>query len=263
MRALFCFLLFSLSAFADSKNVFLTILAQNKEHFLPRYLKSIENLDYDKKKITIYINTNNNQDGTEEILATWAKEHESEFNKVIFENYPASGINFTSGDTKNRSLQIAKESGCDFYFIADCDVFLTPSTLKILVKKDKPIIAPLIYRIPEKEDFVINAWLAVDERGYFIEHPMQWELYFQKKRGTFKVPLVHCVYLIKSEFLDRLSYVDDTGDYEFIVFSRFARENGVDQYICNEEDFGVQFAFFDKIDLDEEARRVKSFLAIP
>lgn len=252
MRTFFCFLLFSLSAFAESETVFLSILAQNKEHFLPRYLSSIERLDYDKKKITIYINTDNNQDETEEVLTAWANEHESEYNSIIFEN-----------DTKNKNLQMAKESGCDFYFTVDCDVFLIPSTLKILMKKDKPIIAPFLYRIPEKEDFVINSWFDVDERGYFIQHPLQWELYDQKKRGTFEASLVHSVYLIKSEFLDRLSYVDDTGDQEFIVFSRFARENGVEQYICNEEDFGVQFAFFDKIDLDEEFRRVKPFLAIP
>jgi len=156
-----------------------------------------------------------------------------------------------------------KDSGCDYYFVVDCDVFLTPSTLKKLVEKDKPMIAPVVYNIPEKNDFCINGWLDVDERGYFREHPKYWELFFKKKRGTFKVPLVHCAYLIKSEFLDRLSYIDDTDDYEFIIFSRFARANGVDQYICNEEDFGVQFAFLDKIDLDEEVRRVKAFLAIP
>jgi len=258
-----------------SKTVFLTILARNKEAFLPRYLKSIENLEYDKKKITIYINTNNNQDGTEELLASWAKEYENEYNEIIFERHHVDNMPKSNphhwfpdrlkilGEIRNRSLEVAKSSGCDYYFVVDCDVFLTPSTLKILVEKDKPIIAPFLYDIPERNDFFINSWFAVDERGYFREHPMQWELYFQKTRGTFEAALVHCAYLIQSEFLERLSYVDGTGDYEFIIFSRFARENGVGQYICNEEDFGVQFAFFDKIGLDEEVRRVKPFLAIP
>ena len=44
------------------------------------------------------------------------------------------------GAIRNKSLQQAKEQKCDFYFVVDCDKFITPCTLKELVNKDKPII---------------------------------------------------------------------------------------------------------------------------
>ena len=48
--------------------ILLAILARNKEHVLPDYLNCIYNQTYNKKLITIYINTNNNCDATEQIL---------------------------------------------------------------------------------------------------------------------------------------------------------------------------------------------------
>ena len=55
--------------------------------------------------------------------------------------------------------------------------------------------------------------------------------------GAFAVPVVHVVYLIKSDYIKNLSYMDGTHEWEFIIFSRNARKNGIQQYICNEEDF--------------------------
>ena len=51
----------------EGEKVLIAILARNKAHLLPEYLDSIKNLEYDKKSIVIYINTNNNHDKTKEI----------------------------------------------------------------------------------------------------------------------------------------------------------------------------------------------------
>lgn len=258
-----------------NQTVFFAILARNKGHLLPRYLKSIENLDYEKKLITIYINTNNNEDDTEEILQSWAKKNKNQYQKIIFEKHHIEEMPESNphqwfkarfkilGEIRNHSLKLAWESGCDFYFVVDCDNFIAPCTLKTLVEKDKPIIAPLLYDIPRKNDFFLNGWFAVDENGYYKSHPDFWLCYYRIKIGTFKVPLVHCTYLVKTEYLDQLTYTDDTDDWEFIIFSRSARNHNIDQYFCNEKDFGVQFALGAKIPLEEEKRQVKPFLAIP
>lgn len=248
----------------EGKEVFLTILARNKEHILPTFLKSIENLDYNKNLITVYINTNNNTDGTAALLATWAKEKEPLYKRIILESHEVKNLSYGTPHEwttdrlhalaviRNKSLALAKESKCDFYFIVDCDNFIIPSTLSDLVKKDLPIVAPMLRSIPEPGDVASNFFCAVTDTGYYQESPEYLEILRRKKIGTFKEPLVHCTYLIQSKYLDQLSYTDDTNDYEFIIFARMARSKGIDQYICNEKEYGYNINFYKKLTLSEE-----------
>ncbi len=271
-------LLFLLSCASpnSSKTVFLAILARNKGHYLPRFLHTIENLEYDKKAITVYINTNNNIDDTEEILEKWIERNTNSYRAIVYEKHSqmdqddAVPHHWTGdkvkklGMIRNKSLQVAKESGSDYYFVVDVDNFLIPTTLKTLIGEDKPIIAPLLRSIPEREHYYCNFFYDVDENGYYREHPGYWDVVLNHWRGSFKVPVVHCTYLIKSEFLDQLNYLDETDHHEFIVFSRNARRAGIDQYICNSEEFGAQFNFHNaNITLEEEKHLTKAFLAIP
>lgn len=254
----------------DDKKVFLTILARNKGHVLPYFLQCIENLDYNKKMITVYINTNNNCDNTEKVLSDWIKKNESAYSCILFEKGEYSLDASTPhewtpqrlkvlANIRNKSLQKTKEYHCDYYFIVDCDNFIAPFTLKELISKDKPIIAPMLTSIPEPGDVASNFFCDITENGYYQAHPDYYALLSRLKVGTFKVPLVHCTYLIKAENLDKLSYTDgDSDEYEFIIFSRHARNNGVDQYICNEKEFGHNLSFFSKVTLEEEKERVKS-----
>lgn len=256
----------------ETKTVFLTILARNKEHVLPKYLDCIEKLDYDKKLITVYINTNNNCDRTEEILKEWAAAHKQEYAAIIFESHQIEELTGTNphewpkerfkiiASLRNKSLQKGKESGCDYYFVADCDNFLTPCTLKTLVSKDKPIIAPLLRSVPASYDVYANYFYDVNERGYYEEHPDYYKILHRTKRGTFQAPVVHCTYLIKKEYLDQLNYMDGSDDWEFIIFSRIARQKQIDQYICNEKVFGTQLHFNRSITLEEEKAAIQHIL---
>lgn len=253
---------------SSTKKVLLAILARNKAHTLPKYLTCLENLDYDKKAITVYINTNNNEDATKEMLLEWVNCHEGDYNKIIVEAQDIKGLPATKphewnaqrfkvlGKIRNKSLQMAKEQKCDYYFVVDCDNFIAPFTLKELVKKDKPIIAPMLRSIPEPRDPFSNYFCAIDENGYYRDHPTYMKILERKITGTFKVPVVHCTYLIKSEVIDQLNYLDKSSDYEFIIFSRIARQNSVGQYICNEKEFGTMLHFFTSLTLSEEAERV-------
>lgn len=251
-----------------SKKVLLAILARNKAHVLPAYLTCIENLDYDKRDITVYINTNNNEDATKELLQEWVTCHEQDYNNIIVEsqdikNLPPSKPHEWNaqrvkilGKIRNKSLQIAKEQKCNYYFVVDCDNFIIPCTLKELIKKDKPIIAPLLRSIPVPGDPFSNYFCAIDENGYYRDHPTYMKILERKITGTFKVPVVHCTYLIKAEVIDQLNYLDKSSDYEFVIFSRIARQNGVGQYICNEKEFGTMLHFYTSLTLSEEAERV-------
>jgi len=256
---------------SDKKSVLLAILARNKAHFLSEYLRCIEQLDYDKKLITIYIDTNNNQDTTEEILKDWVSSHKNLYKKIIFNSHEeeALGVNRPHDWTptrfkvlatiRNNSMQKAKEYNCDYYFVVDCDNFIAPSTLKTLISKKKPIIAPMLVAVPEINDSYSNYFCAVSDSGYYKDHPNYLPILRRTLYGTFKVPVVHCTYLIDSRYIDKLNYIDNTEDYEFVIFSRLARKNGVGQYICNEENFGFLFHFFKDITLEDEAKSAAEY----
>lgn len=256
-----------------NKTVLLAILARNKAHVLPWYLKCLDALDYNKSLITVYINTNNNEDDTLQILEKWAEGNKAKYKDIILDSHTVKELPSSNphdwkpvrfkvlGEIRNKSMRKAKECGCDYYFVVDCDNFIQPTTLKELVKRDKPIIAPMLRAIPNKNDMYCNFFCDVSENGYYKEHPDYANILYRKKIGTHKVPVVHCTYLIKSEYIDKLTYVDSTDDYEFVIFSRSAREHDVGQYICNEYDFGVLLHPADSVSLQEEASIVKDFLA--
>lgn len=253
----------------QEKTVLLAILARNKAHVLPTYLQCIKNLDYDKKLISIYINTNNNVDDTNMILKDWIQKNQNLYNQIVLVDHQIQDVKLTRphewnssrfkilADIRNASMQKAKDLKTDYYFVVDCDNFIAPFTLKELIQKNKPIIAPMLQAIPEKNDCYSNFFCDVTETGYYKDHPNYLKILTYLNTGSFKVPVVHCTYLIKSDYLDQLNYTDGTDHHEFVIFSRAARDRNIDQFICNEKKFGFLLHFHENIDLEEEKKRIE------
>lgn len=251
------------------KTVLLAILARNKAHLLHDYLTCIERLTYQKKLITIYINTNNNDDDTKQILQAWVRKNCKRYRKIVFEAHEVADLKRTKphewnqqrfkmlGQIRNKSLQAAIDNQCEFYFIVDCDNFIAPCTLRELVKKNLPIVAPMLRAIPVPNDTYSNFLTKIKEGDQVIQTHSYSHILRRLKIGTFEVPVVHCTYLVKSEFIPRLSYTDHYHQYEFVVFSRHARQNAVPQYICNEKDFGTILHLGTGLTLAEERAKVR------
>lgn len=256
-----------------NKSVLLAILARNKAHVLPYFLQCINNLEYNKKLITVYINTNNNTDDTQKILEAWASSKKGEYKDIVFESHEVQALSATNphnwtpvrfkvlGTIRNKSMAQAKAYGCDYYFVVDCDNFIAPSTLKTLVNKDKPIIAPMLRAIPNEQDRYSNFFCDITPNGYYKNHPDYAPILFKEKVGTFEEPVVHCTYLVRTDCIDKLTYVDGTDDYEFVIFSRSARNSKVSQFICNEQNFGVLLHPDDACTLQDEAKIMNDWLA--
>ena len=265
---------FKYSSFHDlpsTKTVLVAILARNKAHTLPKYLECIEHLNYDKEKITIYVNTNNNSDRTEAILQEWIQKHEGEYAKIIYESGDVQelgddkstphGWNDTRcsilGRIRDRSLKVALECKCDYYFVIDCDNFITnPYTLKELIAQEKPIIAPMLRCHPHSSVYA-NYWYQADSRWFYKGHPHYNKIMNWSWQSNHRVPVVHCTYLIRSEVIPLLSYTRDweegLNNYEFGIFCRSAVKNGVDQYICNKSFYGSLYLPPGDITLEREA----------
>lgn len=248
----------------NTKTVLLAILARDKEISLPRYLDCIDKLDYDKKSIVVYINTNNNTDNTQSILENWIKKHKNDYKYIDYEPHTVSKF---SGSKKfqaiakiyDKSLNKTLDYKCDYYFVVDCDSFIIPETLKILLSKNKPIVAPILYSIPNMYDVYSNYFAAIDENGYYRDDPLYYSIFYMNKKGTFKVPVVHSTYLVNAQYIDDLKYYDKSNDYPFIVFSKNARKNYIDQYICNDLPFGEIIHFITTPSLEEKMELLGPF----
>jgi len=237
------------------KTVFISVLTRNHGKFLPHYFRSLEEMDYDKKNIVIYINTNNNDDDTMGFLTSWIGQNYFKYRNIIFEKgiddpKITKDLYWDHDDNRrlkkmasirNRSLDICRLEKTDYYFVMDTDNWVAPITLKYLIQKEKPIIAPFI-KLHNDGSMYSNYFNDVTETGYYKSSPLDMDMWRRESMvGTFKVPLVHCTYLIDTKYINDLSYTSSYwGDhhYEFVLFANNAREKNVDQYICNEKMFG-------------------------
>ncbi|MFI5343817.1 MAG: glycosyltransferase family 10 domain-containing protein [Chlamydiales bacterium] len=221
----------------DQKKILLSITSQNKPFLVSKYLSHIDNLNYDKKLITVYINTSKSDETVKQILSEWAEKHANDYKNIIVDNEDDSTN--SPIEIRNKSLQKVKETGSDYYFSVEHDCLITPGTLKTLIKTNKPIVSPLLHVIPGANEVFGNYFCAVSDSGYFENHPGFFPILHRTMIGTFKVPLVFKVYLIQANAIDQLGRLENANEYDFIVLARQARLHNIDQYICNEQEFGV------------------------
>ena len=230
--------------------VLVAILAKQKEPALPLYLECIEALDYPRSSIVLYIRTNNNTDRTEAILRDWVARVGHLYAAVDFdasdvadrvEQYSGDEWNATRfkvlGQIRNASLRRALDLGCDFYFVADVDNFIRPATLRELVALDLPIVAPLLRSIiPER--FYSNYHAEIDPAGYYKNCDQYYWILNRHVRGVVEVPVVNCTYLVRADVIPELTYEEESGRHEYVVFCDSARRAGIPQYLDNRQVYG-------------------------
>jgi hypothetical protein len=237
--------------------VLVAILAKQKAKFLPLYLKCLEQLDYRKSAIHLYIRTSNNTDTTTEILREWLDRRGHLYASVEFDTQDVpervelygvhewNSMRFrVMGRLRDESLRKTVERDCQFYFAADADIFVRPQTLTRLMTLNLPIVAPLLRMISPSDPYS-NFHAAVDATGYYKEVPHYHVLLHWRIRGIIEVPVVHCTYLVRADLVDRLSYRDGTERNEYVIFSDTARAQGITQYLDNRLTYG--YILFDDV----------------
>ncbi len=252
----------------NKNEIFLSILTRNQSNYLNHFFKCINELDYDKKNITVYISTNNNDDDTLEKLHRWIDLNSDKYKSIIFnlDDYPnlKKDMDWESdnghrlkvmGEVRQKSLNACKETDCGYYFVCDTDNWVESCTLKYLISKQKPIIAPYLIDF-EKRNTYSNYFPKIDKDGYFLpDREYEVALWNRSKRGTFEVPVVHCTYLIDTDYIDDLTYISNKKfEYEFVTFSNCAREKKIPQHICNERLF--VYVRYDTIVNSHDAHRM-------
>jgi hypothetical protein len=236
----------------QKNEIFLAILTRNQSSYLKHYLKCIEELDYDKKDITIHVSTNNNDDDTEKVLNDWVNANTNQYKYIIFDRDTYQDLSKdmgweanngyrlkVMGKVRQKSIDTCKKTNCGYYFVCDTDNWIESCTLKYMVSKRKPIIAPYLIDFAKRNTYA-NYFPKIDENGYFLPYrEYEYALWSMEKQGTFEVPVVHCTYMVDTDYLDDLTYISKKPfEYEFVTFSNCAREKGIPQFICNERLFG-------------------------
>lgn len=238
-----------------NKTILMAITPDTKSYFLSKYLSHLENLEYDKKLITIFVDiTKTNEEGAR-ILKSWLEKNKNKYHKIIVDGAFDTEIHLAI--IKNKGLQKAKELDTDYYFSCDNHVFLAPYTLKDLVNKDKPIIAPLLHAIPGINPLQSNFFADVTPVGFFKEHPDFLSIIHRTIKGTIKVPVINLTYLVKTSEIKNFLNFGNSGDFPFILFSKNARDNGVEIYLTNEKPYGVFIHFEEELSRSEERKKFK------
>jgi hypothetical protein len=243
--------------------VLIAILAKDKAYSLPLYLDLILKSDYPKEYIGLYIRSNNNNDNTITILKDWTDQHRQQYIE-IYEDY--SNVKEKVGQYKEhewnatrfkvlanirqKSLDYAYDRGYDYYFVVDCDNFIHPETLPHLISLNKDIVGPFLRK--DTLDYYSNYHHCVDDNGYFSHCGHYEEILNQKIKGQIQVDVIHCTYLISRDCIPKISYIDQTGRYEYVIFSDSCRRNNVDQWIDNTRIWG--YLTFYNIDTFDPAK---------
>jgi glycosyltransferase involved in cell wall biosynthesis len=238
------------SRVSNLPRVLIAILAKQKELALPLYLECIEALDYPKSSIVLYVRTNNNTDGTERLLREWVQkvghhyagiEFDAEAVEAPVEQFGVHEWNETRfrvlGKIRDVSLRSTLDHDCDFYFSADVDNFVRPGTLRELVALGLPIVAPFL-RLIDPNSFYSNYHADIDVNGYYKECDQYHWILNRWIRGVQKLPVIHSTYLVRSDVIDKLAYVDNTTRHDYVIFSETARKGGVPQYLDNRQIYG-------------------------
>ena len=228
--------------------VTIAILAKDKAHTLPLFLRCLQNLTFPKQHIHLYIRTNDNTDETARILQEFIETNGKEYKSVFFDQssiseklkqWPQHTWNKARfkilGKIRQESIEYAKQHD-SHYFVIDCDNFITPETLLTMYNsRDKGIIGPML----QSTSLYSNFHYVVNPHGYHISgNPMYMKLYKRKVCGITPVKVIHCTYFVNKDKLNNINYNDGSGRHEYVIFSDNLRKNNIEQYLDNREQYG-------------------------
>lgn len=268
--------------------IMICILARNKAHALPYFLGQLEELDYPKSRLHLFIRSDHNIDTTAIILKNWTAAVSDFYGSIDYQSdqdnsdRPISYAKETGPfdwteerygriiDLKEEALSLARGRNFDFILFLDVDNFLTyPRTLHRLIERKKPIIAPML----RSTSMYSNFWAGVDSNGYYLRTDNYEPIYKRQIQGCLPVPMVHSTFLInlndpKTTLLtfDPKKLIggetkDPTTD-DVLVFARSARIAGIELNLLNTFDFGFLLEPKDSYEFLEDDIEAMRFLVL-
>uniref|UniRef100_A0A336M109 CSON006145 protein n=1 Tax=Culicoides sonorensis TaxID=179676 RepID=A0A336M109_CULSO len=250
-------------------SVLIVTLIRNKAHTLPYFFSYLENQDYAKNKISLWMKSDHNEDDSIKITKAWIDSVKDLYQKIDFQyesvptrrNSERNSFHWTEEryvdviKMKEEGLEFGRENAFDYVLFLDADIFLTnPSTITRLIQLKLPIVAPLM----KTESLYANFWGGMRENHFYLRTDEYMTIKKYEKTGEFKVPLVNSIILIdmknpKTKYLThdihKLISHDINGSSKYngplddmIIFAKSAQYAEIDTYISNSENYGYMMA---------------------
>ncbi|XP_023930277.1 procollagen galactosyltransferase 1 isoform X1 [Lingula anatina] len=263
--------------------VMISILARNKAHALPHFLGHLEDLDYPKDRIALWIRTDHNVDKTAEMLREWLQHIYSQYHSVDFKADDDDNVQTGFPDAqgplewsaqrfthvmklRQESLEKARKIWADYIFFVDADNILQNNqTLSVLTSYSQTVVAPMLNSSSQYSNF----WGGMDETGYYKRTPEYGPIRMRQMRGLYKVALVHSTFIInlRNEDSQHLAFYPPPEGYEgpyddVIIFAAIANRARVPMYIENVNFYGSLNAPLDAHNTLEEETELFIFLKL-
>uniref|UniRef100_A0A182WR15 Glycosyl transferase family 25 domain-containing protein n=1 Tax=Anopheles minimus TaxID=112268 RepID=A0A182WR15_9DIPT len=239
--------------------VMVAVLVRNKAHTLPYFFSYLEELDYPKDRMSLWIRSDHNEDRSIEITKAWLKRTSSLYHSVDFK-YRAEQRKRESEKTsthwneerfsdvirlKQEALQTARMMWADYIFFLDADVFLTNSnTLRYLIDRKLPIVAPMLV----SDGLYSNFWCGMTSDYYYQRTDDYKKILNYDQIGQWPVPMVHTAVLVSLNIAQTRQLTFErknlpSGRYDgpvddIIIFAMSANYSGIPMYVCNELLYG-------------------------
>lgn len=252
--------------------VTIVLLARNKAHTLPHSLYYLEQLDYPKSRMSLYIRSDHNQDETGKILRSWTDSVKDDYHSIdmVIQDVPKV-FDKTVGvmawpdhrfvhlmRLKEEGLEAARHMWADYVWFLDADVFITNAfTLQNMIKYGFTVTAPMLKSV----GLYSNFWAGMNENYYYNRTENYLPILERKDLGCHEVPMVHSSFLVnlkrvESQYLtfipSKVSNYDAAHD-DLIVFALSAKFNGVHLHVCNNFPYGyVMLPLTEEQDLTED-----------
>lgn len=214
-----------------NKKVMIGCPVRNRAWILPRYLDSLQKLQYPEEYIEYCFIINDSTDETLQILTRFAQEQSSRVRLVTVNLGPARGhlrgeYSFSRlACLRNRLLDEFLRSSCDYLFSLDSDILVSPFALTCLLEARCEIISALVCNGHEVGDSNLFNILRWNEQGQLL-HLKE----FPRNR-IFPVDCTGAAYLISRRVIEScgVRYSAQWGA-EDIGFCQGAREKGIKIY---------------------------------
>jgi collagen beta-1,O-galactosyltransferase len=240
---------------SDEPTVQLTIFVRNKALYLPYFFGLIDEIDYPKRRISLYVRGDHCADDSLDITKDWVENVRPLYARLdVVLDGTTSGFPTESSpfewherryqqmvELKEEAFDAAKESRRDFIFFVDADnLLVNKNVLRDLIDAEKTIVAPML----DSPTAYSNFWGDVTEHFFYKRSDNYFDIRNRDDIGIFPVPMVHSTMLIdlrKREsalltFKPNPGYKEEYDD--IIIFAFNAKWHKIQMWILNLEDYG-------------------------
>jgi hypothetical protein len=216
----------------DLPSIFLAVYINYPTPFLLEFFKRLENLNYPKKKIIIFVW--NHETYHDKVVREWLKSVTGQY-KAIFHVEPEQDI--TPATVRVEAIQECLRTESDYLLAVDSISMVTNVDLiQKLLQFDKDVVAPVIHR-PNK--LWSNFWGAVASDGFYARSPDYSDIVGREVRGLWNVPHIVNIHLMNAKWLkqNKPKFESESFDVD-LSFSWWMRKNGHFMYVTNMEEYG-------------------------